>query len=319
MDYFYKPRNLDVETGTSFETFISEDPEMQDFSNKGFFIGGGGDMSKLADLLRKNFDPCATWAPALVTDAAGKFTHTFKFPDTLTRYRVIAIAHQDAARFGHAESSIVVKKDLMLEPKTPRFANQTDTFNSAGPRPERLDLHRHLGNQIQHRQRSGNSVCRSARAPPRETVTLAPGASATVIFPTRADNTGEAVLTWQATPVSLGNANLTPAAHAPSIRCRRVPLPRAIPDAAAPPDEVRHAQTIRHQAEPPRPARCQTAGRHRRHRPRILPLPARRSRRFRRFPAQLSLRLRRANHLLAHPVARRGRPQPGHPALRENG
>ncbi|MGL5019867.1 MAG: alpha-2-macroglobulin family protein, partial [Luteolibacter sp.] len=101
MDYFYKPRNLDVETGTSFETFISEDPEMQDFSNKGFFIGGGGDLSKLADLLRKNFDPCATWAPALVTDASGKFTHTFKFPDTLTRYRLIAVAHQDAARFGH--------------------------------------------------------------------------------------------------------------------------------------------------------------------------------------------------------------------------
>ncbi|HEX7261566.1 MAG TPA: MG2 domain-containing protein, partial [Luteolibacter sp.] len=41
MAYFYKPRDLDVETGTSFATFISEDPEMQEFHNKGFFIGGG--------------------------------------------------------------------------------------------------------------------------------------------------------------------------------------------------------------------------------------------------------------------------------------
>ncbi|RYD33572.1 MAG: hypothetical protein EOP85_20645, partial [Verrucomicrobiaceae bacterium] len=48
LDYFYKPRVLDVESGTSFQTFVSEDPEMQYFHNKGFFIGGGGDMSKLA-------------------------------------------------------------------------------------------------------------------------------------------------------------------------------------------------------------------------------------------------------------------------------
>ena len=99
--FLQTPCDLGVETGTSFETFLSEDPEMQDFSNKGFFIGGGGDMGKLADLMRKNFDPCATWAPALVTDASGKFTHTFKVPDTLTRYRLIAVAHQGAARFGH--------------------------------------------------------------------------------------------------------------------------------------------------------------------------------------------------------------------------
>ncbi len=209
MDYFYKPRNLDVETGTSFETFISEDPEMQDFSNKGFFIGGGGDLSKLADLLRKNFDPCATWAPALVTDAAGKFTHTFKFPDTLTRYRLIAIAHQDAARFGHVESSIVVNKDLMLEPKTPRFANQADTFNSQVLVQNASTF---TGTwEIKFSTANGQETpCASPTGPTTETITLASGASATVIFPTRADTTGEAVLTFQATPVSLSDTNLTP-------------------------------------------------------------------------------------------------------------
>ncbi|MGL4400670.1 MAG: alpha-2-macroglobulin family protein [Luteolibacter sp.] len=209
MDYFYKPRNLDVETGTSFATFVSEDPEMQSFSNKGFFIGGGGDMSKLADLLRKNFDPCATWAPALVTDSSGNFTHTFKFPDTLTRYRLIAVAHQDAARFGHVESSVVVKKDLMLEPKTPRFANQSDTFNS---QVLVQNASTHTGTwEIHFTTANGQETpCASATGPTTETVTLAPGASATVIFPTRADTTGEAVLTFQATPVSLSNTDLTP-------------------------------------------------------------------------------------------------------------
>ena len=209
MDYFYKPRNLDVDTGTSFATFISEDPAMQDFANKGFFIGGGGDMGKLADRLRKNFDPCATWAPTLLTDAAGRFTHSFKFPDTLTRYRLIAIAHQEATRFGHAESSTVVKKDLMLEPKTPRFANQSDTFNAQVLVQNASTF---TGTwEIQFSTVSGpETPCATPLGSTTETVTLAPGASTTVIFPTRADNTGEAVLTFKATPVSLSNINLTP-------------------------------------------------------------------------------------------------------------
>ncbi len=209
MDYFYKPRNLDVETGTSFATFVSENPEMQSFANKGFFIGGGGDLSKLADLLRKNFDPCATWAPALIADATGKFTHTFKFPDTLTRYRLIAIAHQEAARFGHVESSVIVKKDLMLEPKTPRFANQSDTFNS---QVLVQNASTYTGTwEIKFSTANGQETPSAiATGPTAETVTLAPGASATVIFPTRAEHTGEAILTFQATPVSLSNSDLTP-------------------------------------------------------------------------------------------------------------
>ncbi|RYD33381.1 MAG: hypothetical protein EOP85_20835, partial [Verrucomicrobiaceae bacterium] len=44
-----------------------------------------------------------------------------------------------------------------------------------------------------------------------ETVTLAAGASATVVFPARAENTGEAVLSFHATPVSLDSGQLTEA------------------------------------------------------------------------------------------------------------
>jgi len=209
MDFFYKPRNLDVESGTSIDTFIPEDPDTQSFSNKGFFIGGGGDLGKLADLLRKNFDPCATWAPAIVTDASGKFTHTFKLPDTLTRYRLIAIAHQEAARFGHVESSIIVKKDLMLEPKTVRFANQGDTFDSQVLVQNASEF---TGTwEIGFSTRSGSETPSAVpQGATTQTVTLEAGKSTTVVFPTLAETTGEAVLTWKATPVSLANGNLTP-------------------------------------------------------------------------------------------------------------
>jgi alpha-2-macroglobulin len=209
MDYFYKPRMLDVETGTSFETFISEDPANQNFHNKGFFIGGGGDMSKLKDLLRKNFDPCATWEPALLTDADGKFSHRFKVPDTLTRYRLIALAHHQAAQFGHTESALIVKKELMLEPKAPRFANQGDNFN---PQVLVQNASQFAGTwEINYSTGNGpETPCATAQGPVTETITLAAGASTTVVFPTRAETTGEAVLTWRATPISLSNGSLTP-------------------------------------------------------------------------------------------------------------
>ncbi|MEI6175996.1 MAG: MG2 domain-containing protein [Verrucomicrobiota bacterium] len=208
MDYFYDPRNLTVDAGTSFESFIAEDPEKQSFNIKGFFVGGGGDLGKLADLMRKNFDPCATWAPTLVTDASGKFTHTFKLPDTLTRYRVIAIAHHETSRFGHAETAMVAKKDLMLEPKAPRFANQTDTLS---PQVLVQNASQFEGTwQIEYNAHSapGTPVCR-ALGVAIQTIKLAAGASTTVVFPTLAETTGEAVLSWKATPVSM-NTNLTP-------------------------------------------------------------------------------------------------------------
>ncbi len=208
MDYFYSPRNLDVNAGTSFSTFLSEDPDERSFWNKGFFIGGGGDLSALRDLLRKNFDPCAAWAPALVTDSEGRFSHTFRVPDTLTRYRLIAIAHHGGAKFGHGESSIVVKKDLMLEPKAPRFANQGDHFDT---RVLVQNASQFNGTWEIAFSTGGGEGTPSAvpDGPVTQTVTIASGKSASLVFPTRAETTGEAVLTWRATPVSLENQELT--------------------------------------------------------------------------------------------------------------
>lgn len=210
MAFFYTRRLLQVRTGLSFDTFLAEDPDLQLMFAKGFEVGGGGSLGNLADLLRKNFDPCATWAPALTTDAQGRFTHTCTLPDTLTRYRVIAVAHHQATCFGHIESAIIANKPLMLEPKAPRFANQGDRVEPRLLVQNASDFTGTWRITYQPHAAAGTPVCR-ALADASQSVTLAPGASANLVFPSILETTGEAVSTWQAEPTSVSDTELTPA------------------------------------------------------------------------------------------------------------
>jgi alpha-2-macroglobulin len=208
MGYFYEPRSLSVEAGTSFHRFLTENTEYRSFWNKGFFIGGGGDLSKLADLFRKNFDPCAAWAPSLETDAEGNFSYRFTLPATLTKYRLIAVAHEGGARFGHGESSLVVNKPLMLEPKLPRFTNQGDKVvtqvmvqNVSGDAGT-WDVSCITGEE------TGSSRV-VLEGSPKQVVELENGGSTVVTFPIKINDTGDITISYQAKPLTLSGRELT--------------------------------------------------------------------------------------------------------------
>ena len=123
-EFFWEPRPLAVFSHSTLPSLLPEDPAQLRFQNKGYLIGDGG--GSRADAVRKNFLPCAYWNPTLRTDAQGRFTASFTAPDSLTRYRVIAVAHASQGRFGHGESNFRVHKPLMLDPALPRFAHVGD-------------------------------------------------------------------------------------------------------------------------------------------------------------------------------------------------
>jgi uncharacterized protein YfaS (alpha-2-macroglobulin family) len=120
-EFFYTPRSLAVQSGVSLPNLLSEDPEQLRFENKGYLGGGGG-----LERLRKNFLACAFWNATLLTDAAGKLTASFTAPDSLTRYRMFAVAHTANSRFGSGQTTFQISKPLQVEPALPRFANLTD-------------------------------------------------------------------------------------------------------------------------------------------------------------------------------------------------
>ncbi len=90
---------------------------------------GAGEAGTEPITIRSDFNPLATFAPEVRTDAHGNATVKVTLPDNLTRYRIMAIAVDSAgAQFGSGEANLTARLPLMVRPSTPRFLNFGDQF-----------------------------------------------------------------------------------------------------------------------------------------------------------------------------------------------
>jgi uncharacterized protein YfaS (alpha-2-macroglobulin family) len=91
------------------------------------YVKDGGEEAE-AIRLRENFNALAVFAPSVLTDAQGRAEVKVKVPDSLTRYRVMAVSVAGGKQFGSGESSITARQPLMVRPSAPRFLNFGDRF-----------------------------------------------------------------------------------------------------------------------------------------------------------------------------------------------
>jgi uncharacterized protein YfaS (alpha-2-macroglobulin family) len=94
--------------------------------DKGMDGGGGG-----FGAVRQDFRQVALFEPNVVTDAQGKAKVRFKLPDSLTTYRIMAVAVSGDDRYGFGESRVTASKPLMIRPALPRFLRAGDTLEAA--------------------------------------------------------------------------------------------------------------------------------------------------------------------------------------------
>lgn len=87
-------------------------------------FGSGGLASDLE--ARKDFRPVAYWNPAALTDQDGRINIEFKLPDSMTSYRIYAVAVDKAAAFGSADRQLRVTREFYVEPGLPRFLTAGD-------------------------------------------------------------------------------------------------------------------------------------------------------------------------------------------------
>jgi alpha-2-macroglobulin len=217
--FFLPPLPLGVRFGTSLSLYLPEDEDRMAWANKGFTIGGGdgdaapGDPSKL----RKDFNPLAFWRGTLTTGADGRFTAEFKTPDSLTRYRVLALALHGARKFGTGVSALTVNKPLMIEPVVPRFASVGDlltpkavvhnTSQHSGRFVVTMETSRHAAFTNGERSAELHSAPTTTAGTEHATMTreldLAAGQTKAVTFDVHFRHFGEAVWRWRAEPVTL--------------------------------------------------------------------------------------------------------------------
>ena len=89
--------------------------------------GGGGDGS--GGGFRNQFKTTVLFNPTLELKD-GVATTSFKLPDNLTAFRIMAVVITQTDRFGSGETSVQVNKPVMALPAMPRFARVGDVFEA---------------------------------------------------------------------------------------------------------------------------------------------------------------------------------------------
>ena len=191
MEEMYARRGLGITTAESRTRLVGR----RSYGSKGDRAGGGGGVDVGGDVVRRDFRALAFWQGAVVTDEQGRATLRFPLPDSLTTYRVMAVATAGEDQFGSTDAEFRVSKPLGLEPALPRFLRPDDKVRA--------------GVVIRNRTKTEQVVEVSVTVPPgaplrlrggaSRSATVKAGGSAEVGFGFVATDPGEATLTFSAT------------------------------------------------------------------------------------------------------------------------
>ncbi|MEH2464911.1 alpha-2-macroglobulin family protein [Nostoc sp.] len=130
----YRPPNL-------VDTVYAEQPISTRFSDnrpdvilqpqdvakpKGWGYGGGFSTGAANTRTRTDFQALAYYNGSVLTDANGNAQITFKLPDDLTAWRVMAVATDGNLRFGNGDATFITTKPLLTNAILPQFARPGD-------------------------------------------------------------------------------------------------------------------------------------------------------------------------------------------------
>jgi len=120
---FTATRPLRVETHEARETMARLiGLEANESENKGDAGGDGGEA-------RSEMLTTAYFNPSILTDARGQAQVSFKLPDNLGRFRIMALAVTADDRYGKGQNSFTVNRPLMIRPALPRFMRAGDELD----------------------------------------------------------------------------------------------------------------------------------------------------------------------------------------------
>ncbi len=95
---------------------------------KGWGFGGGASSGAANTRIRTDFRPLAYYNSSVITNEQGKARVSFKIPEDLTTWRVMAIATDENLHFGNGDATFITTQPLISNPVWPQFARIGDRF-----------------------------------------------------------------------------------------------------------------------------------------------------------------------------------------------
>jgi uncharacterized protein YfaS (alpha-2-macroglobulin family) len=191
VESIYMPKAIQVLTEDSRRQIVSR----RVITPKGADDGGGG--GREGGAARKDFRVLAFWLGSLETGADGKVRAEVSLPESMTTYRIVALAGDRGSRFGWGQREIRVSKPLLLLSAFPRFLSVGDRarFGSV------VHGQGTISGSATVSVESLDPALLEVRGAPRTDVPLEAGGSAEALFDFAAKRSGKARLRFT---VSLG-------------------------------------------------------------------------------------------------------------------
>jgi uncharacterized protein YfaS (alpha-2-macroglobulin family) len=176
LDAMLRERAWGVETSTAHSEIIGR----RHYGRKAVAAGGGGGRGGTREL----FDTLLLWKPNVVLDANGEAVIEVPLNDSLTSFKLVAVADAAVQKFGTGSTSIRVTQDLQVLSGLPPLVREGDrlvamlTLRNTTTQP--MKVRATLAGTVN----SGNAeIQRTPLALPAQDVTLAAGAAQEVVWP----------------------------------------------------------------------------------------------------------------------------------------
>lgn len=122
LDAMMKRRGIEVETATAQMQVVGK----RHFGRKAVAAGGGGGRKSAREL----FDTLLFWKARVKLDDEGRAIVEIPLNDSLTSFRIVAVANAGSGLFGTGESAIQSSQDLILVSGLPPLVREQDKFRA---------------------------------------------------------------------------------------------------------------------------------------------------------------------------------------------
>ena len=118
-----QPRSYGVQTATGQSQVVGR----RHYGRKSLPAGGGGGKSSTRELL----DTLLLWQPDVQLDAQGKATVVVPLNDSISSFRLVALADEGASRFGEGSATISTTQDIQVISGLPALVREGDTYRAS--------------------------------------------------------------------------------------------------------------------------------------------------------------------------------------------